>query len=80
MVDDARVTCRDGVFAVGINHRFAIGILLHRVEHTVCAVDIDEGTIEVDDHIALHVTTLIAATINAGTMEATAQVAGRRFS
>ena len=79
--DDSRTACSNVIVFVSIEDSLAHQVLFHRVEHAIRALTIDKGAIDIDDHIAIDMTTLIATTIDITTREAAIHIfSGARTS
>ena len=72
--DDARTTLQDFIVFMAIKGSLALGILCHRIKHAILTIAVNQGTLDIDDHVAIDMTTLIASAIDVTTLEAALQV------
>ena len=77
--NDARVTLQDIVIIVTIQNGLTF-VLFHLVEDGIRSLAVNNGCIDVDDHIAIHMTRIVTTAIDVTTFQAAVQVIIGAFS
>ena len=80
--NDTRTTCRDFItlLFVSVKDRLALFICGHTIEHTVLTIAVNDGAIDVDNHITIHKSALVAASVDIATPEATSDIVCRSIN